>query len=699
MAENLVGIKKFVQDLPKMHQDIKNLKMGVGDLEHYKELFEQYAYHVTETEFDELEKEYKETLEDFIMLCMDYYVYSTEGDVLISDHMYDLVMGVYHQYSGKVLVYADYISTDTMWPFRTHEAPFMVGSVKKIYDYDELKEWLKKSYTYGYRKILYAPKYDGVSAVIKLADNRIELAMTRNDGIQGQDITEVIRRCEFAKKIFKPYMPDGWYKCELVVTRADFDKLIQIKEYSNRRSATSGLVNTPSNLEYAQYLTPIPLAWCDLEGKKMKYLAGDFVGAMIKNPFSFTIDDVYENIDFVLKVIRDADYPVRTDGVVLFPVMEGDWSVPNTTDLMADAIAFKVNTEEAYTTAEYVYISVGRLGKAIPMVHVHPVEVNETTVKDVSLGSVDKYASMGLHENEKLIVYSAGNVIPQVKLPDPREYPKKSPKFKLDLRCPYCGKELKRETAGGRIWMCMNKKCAHVLAGRISNFLAKVDLKGFSDSTFDQLFEAGVIKNIEDVFAIPDRINEIARLDGFGITSATQLAEAVQTVMETPIEVSQVIGALGINKVSTKKCQIIFQAYNIEELLSMSRSKIYRALLNLDGIGDSIAHNVAYYIDDNRDSIKKILSKMNVVNDVAAKGNVVFTGFRNEAYAQIFKSIGYPTSDTVNSNTVCVIYAGDTDTGKCRQARRKGINMVHVAQIDDLVTHLKGRTRDDDDEF
>ena len=74
MAENLVGIKKFVQDLPKMHQDIKNLKMGVGDLEHYKELFEQYAYHVTETEFDELEKEYKETLEDFIMLCKDYYV-------------------------------------------------------------------------------------------------------------------------------------------------------------------------------------------------------------------------------------------------------------------------------------------------------------------------------------------------------------------------------------------------------------------------------------------------------------------------------------------------------------------------------------------------------------------------------------------------------------------------------------------------
>lgn len=695
MAEKLIGIKKFVQELPKMHQDVKNVKMPIQDLASYKELFEQYAYHVTETKFDELEIEYKETLEPFLMLCMDYYVYSTDGDVLISDHMYDLVMNVYHQYSGEVLVYSDYISTDTMWPFRKHEAPFMVGSVKKIYNYDELKDWLRRTYAYGYRKILYAPKYDGVSAVVKVVNKRIEIAITRNDGIQGQDITEAIRRCNFAKKVFKAYMPDGWYKCELVVSRADFDKLIQIKEYSNRRSATSGLINTPSNLEYAQYITPIPLAWCNLDGTKMKYLAGDFIGAMIKNPFSFTTDDVYENIEFVLKTIRDADYPVRTDGVVLFPVMEGDWSTPNTTDLMADAIAFKVNTEEAYSTAEYVYVSVGRLGKAVPMVHVHPVEVNETTVKDVAIGSVDKFASMGLHEGERVVVFSAGNVIPQIKLPDPREYPRKAPKFRLDLKCPYCGKDLKRETAGGHIWMCLNKKCPHVQAGRISNFLDKVGLKGYSDSTIDQLYDAGIVKSISDVFKIPERENEIAMLDGFGKTSAKLLADAVRKIIETPIEVSQVIGALGINKTSVKKCQIIFQAYDIQELLKMPRSKIYRAVLNLDGIGDGIAHNVAYYIDENRDMIREILASMNVVNDVAAKGNVVFTGFRNDTYAKIFKSIGYPTSDTVNSNTVCVIYAGDTDTGKCRQARRKGITLVHVAQIDDVVLALQSGHRDE----
>lgn len=694
-----MDIKQFISKLQKMHQDIVSSIVDIDNLADYKELFEQFAYHVTETDYDDLESYYKEALEKFIMICNDYYVYSVSGDVLISDHMYDMVMNVYREYTGETIVYADYISTSTMWPFRMHEAPYMVGSLKKIYDYDELKDWLNARYGEGYRKIYYAPKYDGVSAVLKLVNNRIESAMTRNDGVQGQDITEVLRKCERSKKMFKSYMPDGWYKLELVVSRGDFDKLVQIKPYANRRSATSALINTPSNLDYAQYITPIPLAWCTLDGTRMKYIAGDFIGAMIKNPYSFKTDDVYENIEFVLRMIRDADYPIRTDGVVLFPIYDEGEIAPNTVDLMAHACAFKVNTEEAYTTAEEVYISIGRLGKATPMVKVHPVEVNETTVTDVSLSSIDKYAAMGLHEGEKLVVYSAGNVIPQVRFPEPREYPKKSPKFKLDLRCPYCRKELRPETPGSKNWACINEKCPHVLAGKISNFVTKLELKGFSDQTFDQLFDAEIIRNIEDLFDIPEKEIEIACLDGFGKTSAHALVESIKNLMNRPIEISQIIGALGIEKVSIKKCRLIFQNYNIKDLLKLPKREIYGDLLNIEGIGDKMAHNVAVFFDKNRDMIKTVLKNMNVVNDTIAKGNIVFTGFRNESYAKIFKELGYPTSDNVNNETMCVIYAGDTDTTKCRQARRKGIQLVHVGEIDDAVDYLKGKKDTDMDDY
>ena len=150
-------------------------------------------------------------LHDYLMLCLDVYTYSSNGDVLIPDYTYDMVMNIYCRVTkAERLVYADYIMSTMLWPFVKHEAPFMVGTInRKIYDVNTLDFFLKQLNRDGYHRLLYAPKFDGISSAVTIRNGLIERAVTRNNGVEGQDITEVIRRANQHKKIFTKKTPDG----------------------------------------------------------------------------------------------------------------------------------------------------------------------------------------------------------------------------------------------------------------------------------------------------------------------------------------------------------------------------------------------------------------------------------------------------------------------------------------------------------
>jgi DNA ligase (NAD+) len=311
----------------------------------------------------------------FIMICLDCYAYSETGDTLISDHEYDTLVNAYRAYThNEAPIYPDTIGNYTTWPFIKHEAPGMVGSVNKIYDEYELKRYMAQYIPmYGkLRSYIIAPKFDGVSASIKVNENgRILLGVTRADGVEGQDITRVVQNAHNSN-IFQSLKP-GYYKCELCVGKSDFMALIEEKKYANRRSATTGIINTPKNLHLARYITIIPLAYFD--GKsKVNYIPPDTKIIKTNNSNEMR-DEIYKMLD----VIRNASYEFRTDGVVIYPL--GDDVNINYSDIMDNAIAYKVNTEEALTNIKYGYVSIGRLGYAVPMLKVEPVEVNETIVE------------------------------------------------------------------------------------------------------------------------------------------------------------------------------------------------------------------------------------------------------------------------------------------------------------------------------
>lgn len=637
-----------------------------------------------------------EELYSFIKLCLDYYAYSSEGKSLIPDYTYDLCVNKYYEISNKdrlhdnLFLADDILSSGKKWSFVNHpsECVGLVGTIAdKLYEYSEVRDRVKYYGTVNYK---IAPKYDGISVAIRKVNGEITYAATRYDGYQGQDIRELVKYAKFPK--WWDDAPDGYYKNEILMSTEDYNKLITEKYYANRRSAVSGIVNTPSNLKFAKYLTIMPLVYCDLHD--VNYIASGLKSVTVYSP-----RDLMDEIEKMLNVVKSSEFPYRVDGVVVYPQIS---KTLNLGDLMEHAFAYKINNNEAKTVIEYAYASVGRLGSVTPMVHVKPVEVNETMVSDVSLGSYAKFLSMNLHENEEVIVYSAGDVIPQIKLPDVRTNWTNEPDLKISKYCPYCGERFERFNTE---YKCMNPKCVRIQSGLISNFFIKLGINGFSDKTFEILCNAKVIHDIPSTLKLT--VNDIVSVPGFDMVSAQNLYNEIQRIKNDRIQISEFFGALGIEGISTKKCRkILGEIDDINRFLSKlakdkGKNKAYDAMRCADGIGNKTAAIFIDYCSRNLDLIIYLLDTMNIVGDSAFTGEICFTGFRNSRWEEKFNSIGYKVGDSVNKDTVCLITASlDTTSTKMKTAMKKGIPIFNYPQIDEIYERLKnGRNLEGYHEF
>lgn len=667
--------------MKSLRQSILSGKIALNDLVNVKDSLDDEVRRIMSIPV--LSKEDFDEAKELLMILLDYYIYSENGDTIISDHQYDLLMSHYIKNGGTLLTKADIIYTQSQWDFVEHEYPGMVGSVSKIYSFEELCIYFNKYKSpSGRRKFRVAPKFDGISSAIKIdSSGRILLGVTRNDGIQGQNITKIVQNAKNSEEIAEYYsmrLQSGetvWIKTELVVTTEDFNELVKEKGYQNRRSATSGIINTPKNVALAKYVSIIPLAAHFTKTDVVEYVPLDSKEVEVSKPY-----DLMEEIEKMLSRIRDSKYPIRTDGVVIYPL--GDDILPNYDDIMDDAIAYKVNTEEGLTTIDFGYVSVGRLGNAVPMLRVHPVEVNETIVNDVSLGSFDKFVNMDLHEGEQIVVYSAGNVIPQVRVPEERHYKANAELIKIRKRCPYCNEKLIRH---GGIYRCENEDCPRLISGRITNFLVKLNAENISDKTIEDLVENNVIHDIPDLFNID--VDDIRCLPGYGTDSANMIVNEIDKVRSTETPVSALIGALGITGISTKKSQNLFKVLSLKQMLKMNYESLAYELIDADHTGEKTAKTFAEFIIGNKKLIKQLLSVMNITNDILYSKNVVFTGIGKDKELETrFNNAGYEVSNNINSDTVAVIDKSyNHDSTKCKKAISKGINILHVSEVDKIL--------------
>ncbi len=636
-----------------------------------------------------------EEIESIIQLCLITYTFGI-GKVLIPDTQYDKLMQIYTGRGHEPIVYPVCGPGSKVWEFKKHKVPFMVGTVSKCYDINQLADVVKSNmHKVGDdAEVIVAPKYDGISACLEIHKGFvIKSALTRYDGIMGQDITALARLINLDKiyPLYKSFIRDTgsdvvYIKIELLMSLSDFNTLKRIKDYANRRSAVSAIVNTPTNLEYGTYITAMPLLMAAPvdDGYKFKYVPEDSVVISGKHIARRSVDEAKA----LLHKIRMPNYPYRIDGVVINAINEDKIWTPF--DGMSNGIAYKVNTNTGITTINKAYWSIGRTGKATPMLNVEPCDVNETVVTDVNVSNMTKFNRFDLRVGDTVMIESAGDVIPMLKEVVETT---NGPRLTLSETCPFCGSHLKHKITASNEesadLYCMNNKCDRLVIGKVANFFDKIGASGISDATIGDIYNQYGIKSIPEFVTIS--LDKLEVIPGWGKVSATNYVNEIKRLRSVPLTYGEFLGALGIENIATRKCQKLCRVVPLNKLIKhafKSEKKVFEDALEADGFGVPSAKIFARFMYENADEIAKLSKLFETRPDREVIGNVVFSGGIIDHIKQEFELLGYETSNNVNSNTIAVITPNDS-SNKINAARSKGIPIVRPKDAEAFIAKLK----------
>jgi DNA ligase (NAD+) len=700
-------------------------KLTISDLEEYKVLFKQFATFITEEVNEHDLTYYIDIIEKFLRMCYDYYIWSNDGDVLITDRTYDMVTNVYKRLSGNSQIIYTTREPLKSWNERKHIAPNMVGSIEKVYTYDDAYDFVEKTIpAFSIHPedlmVIFSPKYDGASVALTfdMRTRTLIAALTRKDGVFGQDITELVKDANLSlvlNELDNLAATDGFVdvKCEILVSTEDFDLVNAERrkrnenDYKNRRAAASAISANPSNIHLAKYLTIMPLVmYARHDDRCMKFSACEVYTCIpINKQYNHRkfVDTLSEYSDYV----RDPKFPYRADGVVITVAYnliacqyKYQYYRPWDVDIMSDSIAYKCNTQTGITRIIEGYLSIGRTGKATPMIKVEPCDVNETVVTDVNLSNFKKVKKLDLHIGDAIEIESAGDVIPMVSKVVSRD--RNSEPLKFSDRCPHCGNILKVHQQYDQILgvaksdnfdlYCNNPNCTRVIAGKLANFLEKMGADNISDGVLTSVVELLGINKISQLFSI--QISDLANADGWGDVSATEFVNEIERIRNEPTPCSRFIGSLGIPSVSLKKSKKLLSDVSMDTLLQRARENpadCIDLIMDVDGFSYTTAVKLIDFITENYDEIRSVARILNLKPDEnrkASKGNVVMTGFRDASVAERIEELGFENSDTVNKETVAVI-AASTSTGKAQKAIKKGIPIFKPYEVEDLIANLK----------
>lgn len=669
-----------------IHDSLMANKMPLDDLAKYVPDAKAYADYIIDMKYCDHNIS-KKALFAFLETCLVYYTYSESGSELITDTEYDKCMERWVNMGNEPITTTEYDShgLGTRWEIVRHDYPNMVGSLLKEYSIDKFVQIIDDFYDMrgSKRRIHYAPKFDGNSICISFNNGKMLRALTRKNGKVGQDVGPAVRRfqnydslCKLAVDFFG--MGPGAIKCEILCDKSEYNSEDVKKRYANCRSAVSGIMSSPKNLDLAHHLHAQPLAIYDASTKRYTYLASYTNGMITNHPLSA------HEIEEMLEKFRSSDFPVRIDGVVAYVENEDPKIYDN--DAMATAYAFKVNSAVGITKIKSSYFSLGRGGRATPMITVEPCDVNETIVTDVNLSSIAKMKSLRLHIGDTIEIESAGDVIPMIKRVIERN--KHGEELSFSSKCPYCGHKLTPLSEG--IIGCVNPYCPRVLSGQLANFFEIVGMKGFSDECFIDLVENAHVHSVYDVLTLTE--SDLRNIK-WGNVTISNFMDEIKKIKDKPIDEALFIGALGIPGISVIKCKKILSEMPLSRIFGwidrgLPISYVTDAIADIDGFGMKSARVFSEFIDSNYSDIKNAMKELDIIPYQKKLGRFTLTGFTDDAIEKKLTDLGYEIGG-LTKDTIALIAADPrTNSGKAQKARQYGIPIITEDELDTFIEKI-----------
>ena len=644
------------------------------------------------------------------------YRYYVLDDPLISDYDFDMMLKELERLESENPEYFDInsptqrVGGDITKSFNTSVHGTPMYSLDNSYTLEDLKEWEKRI-----KKIIDTPleytcelKFDGVSINLTYKDGELLRAVTRGDGVKGDDVTSNVKTIPTVPLKLRENIPGEFEaRGEIVMPLDGFNQLNKKRmengeePFKNPRNTASGSLKLQDSKEVS--VRPLECLLYSVEDPKLFNNHIQFLenaksfGFNIYDNYkcSSSLDEIFEFIQYWEK--NRSNLPFEIDGVVLkvndFYQRE---VLGFTSKFPRWAMAYKFKPENTGTRLNSISFQVGRTGSITPVANLEPVNLAGTIVKRASLHNADFIETMDIRIGDYVYVEKGGDIIPKITNVDISKRSLDSEKFDFPEYCPECGSKLYR-IEGEANHYCLNYNgCKPQIIGRIQHYISRkaLDIEGLGQETVALLVNANLIENYSDLYEL--KFDQIVRLERMAEKSANNLITGILNSKNIPFE--RVLYGLGIRYVGETVAKKLAKHFeNIDNILNSD----FDELISVDEIGEKIAnsiiefsqnsenieiinslksHNIQFEIDDSNKNVSSILvGKSFVISGV-------FANFSRDELKKLIECNGGKISSSISSKTTYLVAGSNMGPSKKEKAEKLNIKIISETELSNLIS-------------
>ncbi len=566
-------------------------------------------------------------------------------------------------------------------------------SMEDIFSVDEFNAWIKRveksiqNFTYYCE-----PKFDGASLDLLYENGRLKQAITRGDGVIGEDVTQNAKTINSVPLEIQ-YQELISITGEVVISKSDFQKINQTRiknsetPFANPRNAAAGSLrqlDTKVTAKRKLMFYPWGVGQNSLNFKLLSDVM-DFIYSLgFLNPPERVVTKCRDEvIAFYKKMIKNRDaIPMMLDGVsIKIDELNLEEELGYTVKYPKWMVAFKFPAIEKVTKIKDIIIQVGRTGVLTPVAILEPVNIEGAMVERATLHNFDEIQRKDIEINDSVIIIRSGDVIPKVTkvLTDRRDGTQK--RISRPTSCPDCGSEVLDE---GILIKCQNLSCPSRVVNSIIHFASRkcMNIDGLGDKIVELLYEKDLVKDIEDLYRL--KLEDLEGLEGFKEKKSKNLIESIQKSKE--VELHKFINALGIEHIGEVAALKLAQNFSDGWIEAN-----YEEILAIDGFGEEIAKSLCEFIRVNKEKIlhlTKILNikkikKNEIIESIFSDKTVVITGTMSKPRGEIQKLLethGAKVTKSVSKKTDFLVYGKDAGS-KYKKAIDLGIKTLSEEEM------------------
>lgn len=652
----------------------------------------------------------------------NYYVLNqpTIGDMEFDFKMHELEdLEKAHPEFADPLSPTQRVGSDISQGFKQvlHERPMQ--SLGNSYSIEEVQDFLRRAKDgLGGEpvQIVGEMKYDGTSISCTYEHGCLVRAVTRGDGVRGDDVTANVITI---KSVPLQLQPGDWpdkfeVRGEILLPWASFERLNKEREFNeeplfaNPRNAAAGTLKMQNSAEVAR--RGLDAYFYFLLGDQLEasspglFSENDFsthtgrMEALKKWGFKVAEHSVLDSIDAVKDFIDQWDVqrknlPVATDGLVFKLNSIRQWlNLGSTAKSPRWAIAYKFAPERECSPLQFISFEVGRTGVITPVANLDPVLLSGTIVKRASLHNEDIIRQLDIHEGDYLYVEKGGEIIPKIVGVDLKRRKADSRPIEFVRTCPVCGTSLTR-VEGEAAWVCPNKYgCKPQITGRIEHFVARhaMNIDGIGEEVAVQLFDSGMVKNVADLYSLTG--NRLLCLEHFQQKAASRILNGIRKSLEVPFE--RVLFAIGIPFVGETTAKVLARnVHTIDRLMQMTALE----LSSIPEIGPKIADSIVDFFanPDNVTIIERLreagvqlclseeelANRTNLLEGKKIVISGVFARHSREEYKAMIEQNGGKNVSSISAATSYVLAGDNMGPAKLEKARKLSIPIINEEEF------------------